>query len=47
MLKSLSGPYSHMGLKFMPTGGVTLDNMNGLFGVVGGRRCRWYLAGQT
>lgn len=27
MLKSLSGPYSHMGVKFMPTGGVTVENV--------------------
>lgn len=27
MIKSLSGPYSHTGVKFMPTGGVTIDNM--------------------
>lgn len=27
-LKSLSGPYASFGVKFCPTGGVTLDNMN-------------------
>jgi 2-dehydro-3-deoxyphosphogluconate aldolase/(4S)-4-hydroxy-2-oxoglutarate aldolase len=27
-LKSLAGPYQSFGVKFCPTGGVTLDNMN-------------------
>ena len=27
MIKSLSGPYSHTGVKFMPTGGVTVENI--------------------
>lgn len=27
MLKALSGPYSHTGVKFIPTGGVTSDNL--------------------
>ena len=27
MLKALSGPYGHTGLKFVPTGGVTPDNL--------------------
>ena len=27
-LKSLSGPYASFGVKFCPTGGITLDNMN-------------------
>jgi len=27
MLKSLSGPYAHTGVKFMPTGGVTVANL--------------------
>lgn len=27
-LKALSGPYASMGVKFCPTGGVTIDNMN-------------------
>ena len=27
MIKSLSGPYSHTGVKFMPTGGVTVENL--------------------
>ena len=26
MLKSLAAPYAHTGVRFMPTGGVTLDN---------------------
>ena len=28
MLKSLIGPYQHLGLQFMPTGGITIANMN-------------------
>ncbi len=27
MLKALSAPYAHTGVRFMPTGGVTLENM--------------------
>ena len=27
MLKSLAGPYRHTGVKFVPTGGVSLDNV--------------------
>ena len=27
MLKSLEGPYSHTGVKFLPTGGISLANM--------------------
>lgn len=27
MLKALYGPYKHMGVRFMPTGGVTADNL--------------------
>lgn len=27
LLKALIAPYKHMGVKFMPTGGVTVDNM--------------------
>ncbi len=27
MLKGLTAPYQHMGVKFMPTGGVTLENL--------------------
>ena len=27
MLGSLSGPYGHTGVKFIPTGGVTMDNL--------------------
>ena len=27
MLKAISAPYKHLGLKFMPTGGVTIDNV--------------------
>ena len=27
MLKALEGPYSHTGVKFLPTGGIGLDNM--------------------
>jgi 2-dehydro-3-deoxyphosphogluconate aldolase/(4S)-4-hydroxy-2-oxoglutarate aldolase len=27
MLKALSGPYAHTGVKFVPTGGVTTDNL--------------------
>ena len=27
MIRSLSGPYSHTGVKFMPTGGVTPENL--------------------
>jgi len=26
MLKAISAPYRHLGIKFMPTGGVTIDN---------------------
>lgn len=28
MLKSLSGPYAHTGVRFIPTGGVTLENLS-------------------
>ena len=28
MLKSLWGPYNHTGIKFIPTGGISLKNMN-------------------
>ena len=27
MLKALEGPYSHTGVKFLPTGGIGLNNM--------------------
>lgn len=27
MLKAISAPYKHLGIKFMPTGGVTIDNV--------------------
>jgi 2-dehydro-3-deoxyphosphogluconate aldolase/(4S)-4-hydroxy-2-oxoglutarate aldolase len=27
MIKALSGPYAHMGVRFMPTGGVNLNNL--------------------
>ncbi len=27
MIKAMSGPYAHMGVKFMPTGGVTAANL--------------------
>jgi 2-dehydro-3-deoxyphosphogluconate aldolase/(4S)-4-hydroxy-2-oxoglutarate aldolase len=27
MLKALEGPYSHTGVKFIPTGGIDLNNM--------------------
>jgi 2-dehydro-3-deoxyphosphogluconate aldolase/(4S)-4-hydroxy-2-oxoglutarate aldolase len=27
MIKALSGPYAHTGVRFMPTGGVTIDNL--------------------
>lgn len=27
MLKGISAPYKHLGVKFMPTGGVTIDNV--------------------
>jgi len=27
MLRAMIGPYAHTGVKFMPTGGVTLDNL--------------------
>ena len=27
MLKALSGPYAHTGVKFVPTGGVNAENM--------------------
>ena len=27
MLNSLSGPYAHTGVRFIPTGGVTIDNL--------------------
>jgi 2-dehydro-3-deoxyphosphogluconate aldolase / (4S)-4-hydroxy-2-oxoglutarate aldolase len=29
MLRALAGPYEPLGLRFCPTGGVSLDNMNG------------------
>jgi 2-dehydro-3-deoxyphosphogluconate aldolase/(4S)-4-hydroxy-2-oxoglutarate aldolase len=28
MIKALTAPYAHMGVKFMPTGGVNLDNLD-------------------
>ena len=28
MLKALAGPYAHTGVKFIPTGGVTADNLS-------------------
>ncbi len=28
MLKALAGPYASLGVRFCPTGGVNLDNMN-------------------
>ena len=28
MLKALAGPYTPLGVRFCPTGGVNLDNMN-------------------
>jgi 2-dehydro-3-deoxyphosphogluconate aldolase/(4S)-4-hydroxy-2-oxoglutarate aldolase len=28
MLKNISAPFAHLGLRFIPTGGVTLDNMS-------------------
>lgn len=28
-LKSVSAPYAHLGIKFIPTGGITLDSMAG------------------
>ncbi len=28
MLKALSGPYAHTGVRFVPTGGVTADNLS-------------------
>jgi 2-dehydro-3-deoxyphosphogluconate aldolase/(4S)-4-hydroxy-2-oxoglutarate aldolase len=28
MLKALAGPYAPLGVRFCPTGGVNLDNMN-------------------
>ncbi len=27
MIKAMSGPYAHTGVKFMPTGGVTAANL--------------------
>ncbi|MBN2292707.1 MAG: bifunctional 4-hydroxy-2-oxoglutarate aldolase/2-dehydro-3-deoxy-phosphogluconate aldolase, partial [Pirellulales bacterium] len=27
MLKALAGPYGHMGVRFIPTGGVNMDNL--------------------
>jgi 2-dehydro-3-deoxyphosphogluconate aldolase/(4S)-4-hydroxy-2-oxoglutarate aldolase len=27
MIKALAGPYGHMGARFMPTGGVNMDNL--------------------
>ena len=27
MLKSLAGPYGHLGIQFIPTGGITIDNV--------------------
>ena len=32
-LTSLSGPYAHTGVKFIPTGGVTMDNLKDYFSV--------------
>jgi 2-dehydro-3-deoxyphosphogluconate aldolase / (4S)-4-hydroxy-2-oxoglutarate aldolase len=33
LLKALIAPYKHLGVKFMPTGGITLDNMKSYFEV--------------
>ena len=33
MLKSISAPYAHLGLKFVPTGGITPNNMNDYLGL--------------
>ena len=27
MLKAIAAPYAHTGVKFIPTGGITLDNL--------------------
>ncbi|MFC1481817.1 bifunctional 4-hydroxy-2-oxoglutarate aldolase/2-dehydro-3-deoxy-phosphogluconate aldolase [Candidatus Neomarinimicrobiota bacterium] len=32
LLKSISAPYAHLGLKFIPTGGITPTNMNDYLG---------------
>lgn len=32
MLKSLAGPYEHLGVQFIPTGGITLDNAKDYLG---------------
>ncbi|HEY4153855.1 MAG TPA: bifunctional 4-hydroxy-2-oxoglutarate aldolase/2-dehydro-3-deoxy-phosphogluconate aldolase [Puia sp.] len=34
-LKSLSGPYGHLGIQFIPMGGVTLQNMDGFLKIPG------------
>ena len=28
MLKAIAAPYKHLGIKFMPTGGVTMENVS-------------------
>ncbi len=33
LLKSISAPYAHLGLKFIPTGGITPANMNDYLGL--------------
>ena len=33
MLKSLIAPYRHLGVRFMPTGGVTADNVKNYLGL--------------
>jgi 2-dehydro-3-deoxyphosphogluconate aldolase / (4S)-4-hydroxy-2-oxoglutarate aldolase len=46
MLKALAGPYGHTGIKFIPTGGINLDNLEdylniGCVAAVGGS---WFVA---
>ena len=33
MIKALSGPYKHTGVRFMPTGGVSADNLESYLGL--------------
>lgn len=33
MLKSLAAPYAHLGVKFIPTGGLNINNMNDYFAI--------------
>lgn len=39
MLKSLLGPYGHTGVRFLPTGGVNVDNLTDYLGTAGVIAC--------